>query len=125
MDSAACGGEGHLRPETDSKTNPADLGTKDMGRPDMDKHLKACGFNFTEGRHPLALAAQAAGPGDFGLSGYVGNLGQVTLGAISAGGLLGRAVTSWRRSSRGLPCTGTLTRTPGYPWIPRSTTFWH
>ena len=108
--------------KTDGKNNAADLGTKEMGRPDMERHLATCGFVFTEGKHPLALSSQAAGPGDFGLSGYDGNLGQVTLGAIGVGGLLGRAVASGRRSPK---CsTGTATWTSSWPWIPRSTTCW-
>ena len=108
--------------KADGKNNPADLGTKEMGRPDMERHLAACGFIFVEGKHPLALSAQAAGPSDFGLSGYDGNLGQVTLGAIGVGGLLGRAVASGRRSPK---CSsGTAARTSLWPWAPRSTTCW-
>ena len=60
--------------KTDGERNPADLGTKELTRPKMDAHLTRCGFKFEAGRHPRALAAQSAGPGDFGLGGYGGIL---------------------------------------------------
>ena len=46
--------------KTPGRENPADLGTKELSRPDMDKHLKRCYFVFLAGRHPKALSAQFA-----------------------------------------------------------------
>jgi hypothetical protein len=102
--------------KTDGKYNVADLGTKELGRRDMDRHLVAAGFEFAKGRHPLALAAQVDAPED-GLSGYggSGDVGGISRSATSttACGPFGRlAVTRERDGPR-----AQLLR----PW-PRSTT---
>ena len=61
--------------KTPGETNPADLGTKDLSRVTMDKHLATCGFTFVSGKHPKALSAQISGPGEVGgLSGCGGDL---------------------------------------------------
>ena len=59
--------------KTPGETNPADLGTKELSRGSIEKHLSTCGFQFQTGSHPLALTAQVPTPGEVrevgGLSG--------------------------------------------------------
>mgnify|MGYP001232091730 CR=1 FL=1 len=52
--------------KTPGETNPADLGTKELSRADLEKHLRTCSFAFEPGRHPKALTAQVPVPGELG-----------------------------------------------------------
>ena len=52
--------------KTPGETNPADLGTKELSRADLEKHLRTCNFSYEPGRHPKALIAQVPVPGELG-----------------------------------------------------------
>ena len=43
----------------DGKKNIADLGTKDLDQSKMQQFLSGCGYEFRNGRHPLALEVQS------------------------------------------------------------------
>ena len=44
--------------KTPGESNSADLGTKELSRVVMERHLNRCGLYFERGKHPKALAAQ-------------------------------------------------------------------
>ena len=44
--------------KTPGLTNPSDLGTNELTRPEMIKHLTRCSFALVGGAHPKALKAQ-------------------------------------------------------------------
>ena len=77
--------------KTPGETNPADPGTKELSRADLEKHLRTCNFSFEPGRHPKALTAQVPVPGEIG--GLSGD-GRYQVSRSAEGAPMGRPVLS-------------------------------